>query len=158
MAVRRYPALVGALVGATLGALSAAVLSLWGNTDPDDLAIVVDPLVGAFIGAFLGRRLRQADVLSTIGLGLVASVLVLPVGGFIEAAGWLREVMSAGIYGLPEMLAFVLGSLLNPMLSVLFGDPDPAVLLLPPIGLVWSFTSYRVIHGANPSAPAWLAA
>ena len=66
--------------------------------------------------------------------------------------------MSAGIYSLPDMLAFVLGSLLNPMLSVLFGDPDPAVLLLPPMGLVWSFMSYRLIHGAYPSAPVWLAA
>jgi hypothetical protein len=158
MTERRHPALVGALVGATLGALSAAVLGLWGSTGPHDLGIVVDPLVGAFIGAFFGRRLRQADALSTIGIGLVASVLVIPVGGFVEAAGWLREAMSAGIYGVPDMLAFVLGSLLNPLLNVLFGDPDPAVLLLPPMGLVWSFTSYRVIHGANPSAPAWLAA
>jgi hypothetical protein len=158
MTVRRYPALVGALVGATLGALSAAVLGLWGNTGPYDLGIVVDPLVGAVIGAFLGRRLGRADVLSTFGIGVVASVLVIPVGGFVEAAGWMGEVMGAGIYGLPDMLAFVLGSLLNPMLGVLFGDPDPAVLLLPPMGLLWSFTSYRVIHGTNPSAPAWLAA
>ncbi len=89
---------------------------------------------------------------------MVASVLVIPVGGFVEAAGWMGEVMGAGIYGLPDILAFVLGSLLNPMLGVLFGDPDPAVLLLPPMGLLWSFTSYRVIHGTNPSAPAWLAA
>jgi hypothetical protein len=157
MTVRRYPALVGALVGATLGALSAAVLSLSANTGPNGLGIVVDPLVGAFIGAFFGRRLRQADVLSTIGLGLLASALVLPVGGFVQAAGWLREVLSSGIYSLADMLAFILGSLLNPMLSVLFGDPDPLVLLLPPMGLIWSFTSYRVIHGANPSAPVWLA-
>ena len=158
MTVRRYPAIVGALVGAMLGLLSAAVLSLSGNSGSYDLGIVVYPLIGGFIGAFLGRRLRQADVLSTIGLGLVASVLVLPVGGFVQAAGWLREVLSSGIYGLPEMLAFVLGSLLNPMLGVLFGDPDPLVLLLPPLGLVWSFASYRVIHGSNPSAPVWLAA
>jgi hypothetical protein len=150
--------MVGTLVGATLGALSAGVLALWGDPGPYGLAIVVGPIIGGLIGGILGRGLGQADLLKTIGLGLLAGVLVIPVGGLVAAAGWLGGAVAAGAIGIPDLLVSFLGSTLNPMLSIVLGDPDPAVFLLPPTGLLWSFFSYRLIHGANPPAPLWLAA
>lgn len=150
MSASNHPRLVGAFVGATIGALSGIVLAA-ATVGPPEMGFVIDVVVGAVVGALLGRMLDHAGAIRVVVVGLAAGFLVLPIPDVLRAVGWFRDVVSAGPVSALDTVGIFAGAVLNPVLSVFLGDPIP-LFLLASLGVLWSLVTYRLVHGTRPSS------
>jgi hypothetical protein len=149
-----HPRLVGAFVGATIGALSGIVLVV-ANVGPSDMGFVIDMVVGGVVSALLGRMLDHAGLIRVVLVGVAAGFIVLPVPDVLRAVGWFQDMGSAGPVNAVYVIGAFVGAVLNPILSVFLGDPIP-FFVLASLGIVWSLVTYGLVHGTRPSA--WLGA
>jgi uncharacterized membrane protein YeaQ/YmgE (transglycosylase-associated protein family) len=154
MSRANHPRLVGAFVGATIGALTGSVLAV-ATVESLEMGFVIDMVVGGVVGALLGRMLDHADGIRVIVVGLAAGFLALPVSEVLQAAGWLRDVVSTGPVSALDAVGMFAGAALNPVLSAILYDPSP-LFLLASLGILWSSVTYRLVHGTRPGA--WLSA
>jgi len=152
MSRSNHPRLVGAFVGATIGAVSSIVLAV-ATAGPPEMGFAIDVLVGSVVGALLGRMLDDGDTIRVIVVGLAAGFLVLPVSDVLQAVGWFRDMVSAGPVSALDSVGLFAGAVLNPILSAILYDPSP-FFLLASLGVLWSLVTYRLVHGTRPGP--WL--
>jgi hypothetical protein len=156
-AITQAQRLLGASLGAGVGAMGAGILVGLGNLAAIEAHLIVGAASGFIVGYVLSNWLIEADRTKVIGVGAAAGVLVLSVAGLLIAiVNGLRGLLT-GAMGI-EVIPFALVvAVLYPITYALFAQGVLAVSISG--AAIWAAATYRLLRlrrarsaHASPSA------
>jgi hypothetical protein len=114
--------LLGALLGAGVGAAGAGVLAGSGAIQSIEVYIAVGAASGGILGYVLSSFLIEADRTRVIGVGVGAGVLVLSVAGLLIGVASALRSIAAGETGILALPLVLVTAPLYPIIVALFSQ------------------------------------
>lgn len=142
--ITRRGRVLGALIGAAVGIVGAAVLVGLGKVEGAQVLLFVGAASPAIAGWWLGPTLLDADVWKMAGAGIAASFVVLSIAGFLIAIATLVPAMLQGASGFEVLPLTLPAALLYPFVVAVM---SPEVLVVSvPAGVLWAAATRWLLH------------
>ena len=136
--------LLGALLGAGVGAAGAAVIAGVGALQPIELYLSVGAASGGILGYVLSRFLIEADRTKVIGVGVGAGILVLSVAALLIGVASALRSIAAGETGIMALPLVLVTAALYPIVLALFAQGVLAVSITG--AAIWAAATHLLLR------------